>query len=89
MRGLNRYQQMIVDGYAGGEFAQVSSLAESEQVGDGLFSFLIRELADSEDCDSLESAIQRLSVVIEEVNTCLFLLQAEASNNPEVSSRRN
>jgi hypothetical protein len=82
MCSLNRYQQIVVDGYADGEFAQVSTLAESEQVGDGLFSFLLRELSDSEDCDSMESAIQRLEVVIKEANACLFLLEVEASKGP-------
>ncbi len=82
MRSLNRYQQIVVDGYADGEFAQVSTLAESEQVGDGLFSFLLRELSNSEDCDSTEAAIQRLEVVIKEVDACLFLLKAEANKGP-------
>jgi hypothetical protein len=78
MSGLNRYQRIVAEGYENGEFAHISSVEEAERVGDTLFGFLMAELSDSEDCDSRESAIGRLEVVAEEINTCLFLLQAEA-----------
>ena len=57
---LNKPQQIAVETYIGGEFGHVSTVEEAENVGDTLFLFIMRELSDEEDCDSIDEAIQRL-----------------------------
>jgi NTP pyrophosphatase (non-canonical NTP hydrolase) len=40
---LTKFQRLVAETYEGGEFSWVRTEEGSENVGDGLFSFLIRE----------------------------------------------
>lgn len=57
---LNKPQQIAVETYIGGEFGHVSTVEEAGNVGDTLFLFIMRDLSDEEDCESIDEAIQRL-----------------------------
>jgi len=65
---LSKAQKVVRDTYCNGEFAdRVTNSRESWTVGDTLFTFLMYELAPSEDCDSLETAFNRISTAIEQL----------------------
>lgn len=61
---FNPFQRLCADRYADGDFAHVENLPEAREVGDTLFTFLMIELASSEDCDSREEALRRLEQAI-------------------------
>lgn len=42
---LNEFQRTAAKCYGDGDFAHCADLAEAQEVGDGLFSFIMRELA--------------------------------------------
>lgn len=62
---MNAFQKKLCETYAGGEFAHFAEKPDQwrdaiKDCGDGLFSFLMIELSDKEDCENLDTAIQRL-----------------------------
>jgi hypothetical protein len=61
---MNPWQRAVCETYAEGDFRHVPDepdwRAALDDCGDTLFRFLMIELADSEDCDSAETALQRL-----------------------------
>lgn len=72
---MNRWQQAIAHTYETGEYAHLIVMpdwdAYLKTCGDGLFQFLITELGDGEDCDSLETATLRLGTALHQVAECL------------------
>ena len=63
----DKFQKAVAESYEGGEF---NHDILPEEVGDGLFQFLMTEISDSEGCDYYEEAVRRLSTIqrqIEEV----------------------
>lgn len=60
MSDFNAYQRAIADNYEGGEFAHVTSA--DEDVGDTLFTFLLRELSTSEGTDTPAEALRRVTL---------------------------
>lgn len=61
----NPIQERILKGYQDGEFANLcepdATAEDLENCGDGLLVFVIHEVADSEDCDSVKEAYTRIS----------------------------
>ncbi|CDQ09229.1 conserved protein of unknown function [Acidithiobacillus ferrivorans] len=61
----NEIQQRILQEYQDGEFANLcepdATEEDLENCGDGLLIFVIHEVADSEDCDSVNEAYKRIS----------------------------
>jgi hypothetical protein len=76
----NEIQQKILHGYEGGEFAYLcepaATEADLENCGDGLLVFVIREVADSEGCDSVEMAYDRIERGIKNFEEILGILAA-------------
>ena len=71
---LNAAQKKCLEFYANGDFEHLADIESEFQFkeslndcGDGLLRFLMNELASSEDCDSLETAMQRLDSAIEDI----------------------
>lgn len=76
---LNAAQRVVADTYGGGDYAHITAPDEAEDVGDTLFTFLIRELADSEDCDDLDEALRRVEVARDQLGEIIEAL-ADAAN---------
>jgi len=72
---LTEIQKIARDNYAGGNFSHVESVEETEDVGDTLFEFVMRELAPSEDCDSLDEAIRRMETAKREIEEVIEALR--------------
>lgn len=68
-QNLNRFQKAVAQHYGQGDFSYVETLSESQGVGDGLFSFLMRELADDGEPMTHDVASRRMAVVIGDVQT--------------------
>lgn len=66
---LNKAQIILREIYDNGEFKNIKSVEETKDCGDGLFTFLMYELADSEDCYNLVTAINRVETAIAQLQT--------------------
>lgn len=75
---MNKYQRILAKYYAGGDFDYIESDSDARCVGDTLFLFLWRELADSEDCTDDDTAIQRLEMAEADVADILRHVREEA-----------
>ena len=64
---FNAAQQTVLRAYADGDYAHITTLDECEQAGDTLFLFLMRELADSEGCDTADEAARRVGMAIDQL----------------------
>lgn len=68
---MDQFQKAVAEAYAGGEFNcdEVLDLVKNspEDIGDGLFIFLMSEISEDEDCDSFEDAVKRLETIIRQV----------------------
>jgi len=75
---MNQYQAQAACSYADGEYQGI----DPEHIGDTLFTFVMRELSEKEDCDCIEAAISRMEMAaheIEQVLNGLHLLQERAT----------
>ena len=77
---MNRFQVSVTCAYAEGAYA---SLADSEtwrkdidELGDGLFRYLILELATGENCESWPEAVMRTEIAIYELEQVSAALRA-------------
>ena len=63
MSQLNRFQRLVADNYAAGDYSHLDNQREAkadDDLGDTLFTFLMRELSD--DCqDDPNEALRRLT----------------------------
>lgn len=72
---LNAYQQAAAKVYGGGDFAHFADITSTQaldgielrECGDTLFKFVMIELSTGEDCDSLDTAKQRIATAISEL----------------------
>ncbi len=64
---FNEAQKICASTYASGDFSYASELKDCENVGDGLFTFLMTELSSKEDCTDLDVATQRLETVVADI----------------------
>lgn len=80
----NRYQDAAAEAYAGGDFAHFVGASDATlardlpNCGDSLFAFVMRDLSDREECDTLEVALRRMDSAIgalEEVTYALNKLK--------------
>ena len=77
---LNAWQKKIAYSYGGGDYADLAEKGEMsaedlDGCGDTLFRFLMVELADGEDCDTLEEAIRRCESARQQLNEAIRVLQ--------------
>lgn len=78
---LNAWQTAVARTYGAGDYAYLAqqggiSSEDLETCGDTLFRFLMVELADSEDCDSLEEAIRRVVKAHDQLDEAVAVLEA-------------
>lgn len=70
---LNAFQQAAAEVYGGGDFAHFADMTGTQAMdelaiaGDTLFKFVMVELGDGEDCDSLDTAKQRIATAISDL----------------------
>jgi hypothetical protein len=74
---LNEFQKMASKVYGGGDFAHVESMDEVNEAGDTLFRFIMIELGEGEDCDSIDTALSRMRMARDDVESVLTALQDE------------
>jgi hypothetical protein len=78
---LNDWQKTVARIYGGGDyahFADAGEITDSELdlCGDTLFEFLMIELSDTEDCESLEEAIRRVRSARDQLDETFGALEA-------------
>ena len=65
LTGFSTIQKLVLNQYENGEHADISSIHQLENYGDGLLEFLVKEAGDSSDfaefAKMLESSINQLS----------------------------
>lgn len=64
MEQINQFQTVAIDHYCEGEFKDHPQEGET---GDGLFDFIMIELSDKEDCETVEDAVGRLNTAIDQL----------------------
>jgi len=74
---FNPYQKAVLKIYEEGEYAEMTTMDEVEQAGDGLFTFIMRELGDENDCDSQAEANRRIEVAISQLEEIYDRLEQE------------
>ena len=72
---INTYQRIALGVYAGGDFNHLKTYSHSDEHGDSLLTFVLAELSDNEDCESLDMAIQRILRGVEDLTIVLLALQ--------------
>lgn len=72
---LNQFQRVVADKYACGDFAFCETLSDTQDVGDGLFSFLMRELNDDGEPMDASTANQRLQSAIDDLSAAANAVQ--------------
>jgi hypothetical protein len=74
MTKFNEFQRVAIRAYADGDLAYLldGDGTDTQDVGDGLFTFILRELGD-DDMD-IDLAIQRMNTVRDDINTVLQAL---------------
>lgn len=81
---MNKFQKLLVKHYENGEFKHVETQAGADNVGDGLFSFLFRELSDKEHCDCWEDALGRLHTTKSQLDSLACAMrQAEYADSKD------
>ena len=73
---MNEYQKIALRAYPSTHTDTMADPDPLDDLGDGLLRFVLRELDDSEDCDSMEEAARRIGVAIKEleaVHTALLI----------------
>ena len=75
---LNPFQRVVANKYACGDFSYCETLSDTQDVGDGLFSFLMRELNDDDDDGEpmdASTANQRLQSAIDDLSAAANAVQ--------------
>lgn len=72
---MNAWQRAVCKTYGGGDFSHFVDDPDWRRnirdCGDTLFAFLMIELADKEDCDDAETALQRLRSARDDIDTAI------------------
>jgi len=78
---INRFQRAALEVYAGGDFNHIQAYEFSEDHGDSLLTFVLAELSENEDCDSLDTAINRIEMGVEDLKAVLNALHYAAEQD--------
>lgn len=76
MEDINSFQRIALTVYADGDFDYLKTYDYKDEYGDSLLSFVLAELSDNEDCESLAMAIDRIQSGIDDLQAVLAALQA-------------
>lgn len=74
---LNKIQKLAARAYGDGDFSHVKTTEESQDVGDGLFSFIMRELADDGGPMDGETALNRMHGARRDIDSVISALEQE------------
>lgn len=74
---FDQFQQIVLEHYDQGEHC-VHSRADIPQCGDTLLQFLLSELSEQEDCDSMDTAINRLDSAIRQLTDLMHEFERQA-----------
>lgn len=81
---LSAGQGVVLATYCGGEFSHLADAVTQQEfdeqlaeVGDGLFRFLMVELAQSEDCRTVQEALSRVETAIRDLEEVSAALQIQ------------
>jgi hypothetical protein len=76
---MNSYQAAIARVYGLGDFNDFPERStwreDLDDCGDGLFRFLMVELADSEDCDSKQEVLDRLNNAVRDITDAITAVE--------------
>jgi hypothetical protein len=82
---MNRFQTCVSLAYSDGHFAQLASSEtwrkDLDQLGDGLFRYLILELSTHEDCETWAEAMRRVDGAVHELEQVLSALRKAHSRD--------
>ena len=81
---LDKFQQIVVSAYEGGEHSHCKTVQDVKIAGDGLLRFLTSELSESEDCENIADALKRLDTIAREIEEVRDAFAEESS----ISARR-
>lgn len=74
----NKFQAAACSVYGGGDYAHIAQSetwrSDIDDCGDTLFKFIMIELGTQEDCDTLETAIRRMTTAQGDIATVLGAL---------------
>jgi hypothetical protein len=78
---FNAWQRAVARTYDGGDYAYLAEQAEVSRenlvdCGDTLFTFLMIELADQDDCASQEEAVRRVARARDQLDAAIAALEA-------------
>jgi hypothetical protein len=82
---FNPFQRLCSAVYADGDFSDVSTIAGAKEVGDSLFAYLMRELSDTEDCESPSDAMNRIKATLRDVQSVLDAIESVEDGTATVS----
>lgn len=89
---LNDAQRVVLRTYANGDFDHLGQIGTKEEFdrelddcGDGLLKFLLVELSAQEDCDSLDTATQRVEFAIRDLSSVASAIEQHALEIPKTS----
>jgi hypothetical protein len=72
---MNPWQKAVCETYGGGDYRHLKRNPRWEDklddLGDGLFTFLMIELSDTEDCEDAQTALQRLEAARDDIDQAI------------------
>ncbi|MCR9222868.1 MAG: hypothetical protein NXH70_02265 [Hyphomonas sp.] len=74
---LTKWQKLAAQVYAGGDYAENETLEDTQCAGDGLYTFIQREIDPAEDCNSVDVALERIHTAIAELEVVKAALYAQ------------
>ncbi|MFI5294365.1 MAG: hypothetical protein ACHQ0Y_05000 [Thermodesulfovibrionales bacterium] len=81
---FDRYQRFVLANYSDGEGSYITKKKELQTYGDGLLAFLVREISESEGCESGDEALRRLAVVEAQISELHAAFAADFREQEEV-----
>jgi hypothetical protein len=92
MAKLNKWQKIAYQSYDDDGLLALGDNPEKEackDAGDMLFSFIMAELDEDEDCDSVRTAISRMELALSRIHGVVKALYKEAFTEPLDDSKRD
>ena len=75
MSEFNAYQRAALNAYQDGEVRHFNSIKDAEAWGDTLLLFILQDLSDTEDCETIADARSRMESAINDLEMVLDALE--------------